>query len=80
MLIIFQITLLAIQLSEFLIPNTISRSYLVPNFISQIILSVICAIGFGAQENGIFGAVVYSAVGIIVTYRLIKEINKNEDN
>ena len=79
MLIIFQIVLLAIQLSEFLIPNHISRSYLVPNFISQIILSAICAIGFGAQER-IFGAVVYAAVGIIVTYRLIKEINKNEDN
>lgn len=79
MLIIFQSILLAIQLSEFLIPNIISRSYLVPNFISQIILCVICMTGFGAQEKT-FGAVVYAAVGIVVTYRLIKEINRNEDN
>ena len=35
--------------------------------------------GFGAQEKT-FGAVVYAAVGIVVTYRLIKEINRNEDN
>lgn len=79
MIIIFQIVLLAIQLSELLIPNHISRSYLVPNFISQIILCAICTVGFGAQEL-IFGAVVYAAVGSIVTYRLIKEINRNEDN
>lgn len=80
MIIIFQIVLLAIQLSEFLIPNLISRSYLVPNFILQIILCVICGVGSSTHENGIFGAVVYSAVAIIVTYRLIKEINRNEDN
>lgn len=85
MLIIFQITLLAIQLSEFLIPNIIPKKFLIPNFKAQIILSLVCSVGF-AIEQKLFGVIVYLFVFGIVSYRLnkemkeIKEINENEDN
>ena len=84
MLIIFQTILLVIQLSEFLIPNIIPKKFLIPNFKAQIILSLICAAGFGIEQK-LFGTIVYLFVFGIVSYRLNKEIEEtketeNEDN
>ena len=73
MLLTFQIILLLIQLTEFLIPRVIPKKFLIPNFKVQIILCLICSVGFGF-EHSVFGCIIYFMVFGIVSYRLSKEI------
>lgn len=79
MVLTLQIILLLIQLTEFLIPKFI------PNFKAQIILSLVCSVGFGF-EHSVFGCIIYFMVFGIVSYRLskeieaTKEINENENH
>ena len=79
MLLTIQIILLLIQLSEILIPNTIPKKFLIPNLKAQIILCLVCAVGF-AIEQKLFGTIVYLFVFGIVSYRLTKETEKNENH
>ena len=77
-LLTFQIILLLIQLTEFLIPNTIPKKFLIPNFKAQIILCLICSVGFGFEQK-LFGCIVYFLVFVIVSYRLSKEIEATKE-
>lgn len=77
MLLTFQIILLLIQLTEILIPSIIPKKFLITNLKAQIILSLICSIGFGF-EHKLFGCIVYLFVFGIVSYRLNKEIKTKE--
>lgn len=77
MLLTFQIILLLIQLTEILIPRTIPKKFLIPNLKTQIILSLICSVGFGFEQK-LFGVIVYLFVFGIVSYRLNKEIKTKE--
>ena len=78
MLLTFQIILLLIQLTEFLIPKFIPKKFLIPNFKAQIILCLICAVGFGF-EHSVFGCIIYFMVFGIVSYRLNKEIKETKE-
>jgi hypothetical protein len=78
MLLTFQIILLLIQLTEFLIPRFIPKKFLIPNFKAQIILSLVCAVGFGF-EHSVFGCIVYFMVFGIVSYRLNKEMKETKE-
>lgn len=74
MLLTIQIILLLIQLSEFLIP----KKFLILNHKAQIILSLVCAVGFGIEQK-FFGIIVYLFVFGIVSYRLNKEIEETKE-
>lgn len=74
----FQIILLLIQLTEFLIPRVIPKKFLIPNFKAQIIFCLICSVGFGIEHN-VFGCIVYFLVFGIVSYRLNKEIEETKE-
>lgn len=78
MVLTFQIILLLIQLTEFLIPRFIPKKFLIPNFKAQIILSLVCSVGFGF-EHSVFGCIVYFMVFGIVSYRLNKEIKETKE-
>lgn len=78
MVLTLQIILLLIQLTEFLIPKFIPKKFLIPNFKAQIILSLICSVGFGF-EHSVFGCIIYFMVFGIVSYRLSKEIEKTKE-
>jgi hypothetical protein len=78
MVLTLQIILLLIQLTEFLIPKFIPKKFLIPNFKAQIILSLVCAVGFGF-EHSVFGCIVYFMVFGIVSYRLNKEIKETKE-
>ena len=84
-LLTFQIILLLIQLMEILIPKFIPKKFLIQNFKAQIILCLVCAVGF-AIEHVLFGVIVYLFVMGIISYRLnremkeTKEIEENENN
>lgn len=78
MVLTLQIILLLIQLTEFLIPRFIPKKFLIPNFKAQIILSLVCSVGFGF-EHSVFGCIVYFMVFGIVSYRLNKEIKETKE-
>ena len=78
MVLTLQIILLLIQLTEFLIPRFIPKKFLIPNFKAQIILSLICSVGFGF-EHSVFGCIVYFMIFGIVSYRLNKEIKETKE-
>jgi len=78
MVLTFQIILLLIQLTEFLIPRFIPKKFLIPNFKAQIILSLVCSVGFGF-EHSVFGCIVYFMVFGIVSYRLNKEMKETKE-
>lgn len=78
MVLTLQIILLLIQLTEFLIPRFIPKKFLIPNFKAQIILSLVCAVGFGF-EHSVFGCIVYFMVFGIVSYRLNKEMKETKE-
>lgn len=78
MLLTFQIILLLIQLTEIFIPRFIPKKFLIPNFKAQIILSLICAAGFGIEQK-LFGVIVYLFVFGIVSYRLNREIEETKE-
>jgi hypothetical protein len=78
MVLTFQIILLLIQLTEFLIPRFIPKKFLIPNFKAQIILCLICSVGFGFEQK-LFGCIVYFMVFGIVSYRLNKEIKETKE-
>lgn len=78
MVLTLQIILLLIQLTEFLIPRFIPKKFLIPNFKAQIILSLVCAVGF-AIEHSVFGCIVYFMVFGIVSYRLSKEMKETKE-
>lgn len=78
MVLTLQIILLLIQLTEFLIPKFIPKKFLIPNFKAQIILCLVCAVGF-AIEHVVFGVIVYLFVFGIVSYRLNKEIKETKE-
>ena len=78
MVLTLQIILLLIQLTEFLIPKFIPKKFLISNFKAQIILSLICSVGFGF-EHSVFGCIIYFMVFGIVSYRLSKEIEKTKE-
>lgn len=78
MLLTFQIILLLIQLTEFLIPRVIPKKFLIPNFKSQIILCLICSAGFGIEQK-FFGCIIYLFVFGIVSYRLNKELETTKE-
>ena len=77
-LLTFQIILLLIQLMELLIPKFIPKKFLIPNFKAQIILCLICSVGF-AIEQKLFGVIVYLFVFGIISYRLNKEIKETKE-
>ena len=79
MLLTFQIILLLIQLTEILIPRILPKKFLIPNLEAQIILSLICSVGFGFEQK-LFGCIIYLFVFGIVSYRLTKEIENNENH
>lgn len=78
MVLTFQIILLLIQLTEFLIPRFIPKKFLIPNFKAQIILSLVCSVGFGF-EHSVFGCIVYFMIFGIVSYRLNKEMKETKE-
>jgi hypothetical protein len=78
MVLTLQIILLLIQLTEFLIPKFIPKKFLIPNFKAQIILSLVCSVGFGF-EHSVFGCIVYFMVFGIVSYRLNKEMKETKE-
>jgi hypothetical protein len=78
MVLTLQIILLLIQLTEFLIPRFIPKKFLIPNFKAQIILSLVCSVGFGF-EHSVFGCIVYFMVFGIVSYRLNKEMKETKE-
>jgi hypothetical protein len=78
MVLTLQIILLLIQLTEFLIPRFIPKKFLIPNFKAQIILSLVCSVGFGF-EHSVFGCIVYFMIFGIVSYRLNKEIKETKE-
>ena len=78
MVLTLQIILLLIQLTEFLIPRFIPKKFLIPNFKAQIILSLVCSVGFGF-EHSVFGCIIYFMVFGIVSYRLNKEIKETKE-
>lgn len=67
-----------IQLTEFLIPKFIPNKFLIPNFKAQIILSLICSVGFGF-EHSVFRCIVYFMVFGIAIYRLSKELKETKE-
>lgn len=78
MVLTLQIILLLIQLTEFLIPRFIPKKFLIPNFKAQIILSLVCSVGFGF-EHSVFGCIVYFMIFGIVSYRLNKEMKETKE-
>lgn len=78
MVLTLQIILLLIQLTEFLIPRFIPKKFLIPNFKAQIILSLVCSVGFGF-EHSVFGCIIYFMIFGIVSYRLNKEIKETKE-
>jgi hypothetical protein len=78
MLLTFQIILLLIQLTEIFIPRFIPKKFLIPNLKSQIILSLICAAGFGIEQK-FYGIIVYLFVFGIVSYRLNKGLEETKE-
>jgi hypothetical protein len=78
MVLTLQIILLLIQLTEFLIPRFIPKKFLIPNFKAQIILSLVCSVGFGF-EHSVFGCIVYFMVFGIVSYRMNKEMKETKE-
>jgi hypothetical protein len=78
MVLTLQIILLLIQLTEFLIPKFIPKKFLIPNFKAQIILSLVCSVGFGF-EHSVFGCIVYFMIFGIVSYRLNKEMKETKE-
>ena len=67
-----------IQLTEIFIPRFIPKKFLTLNLKTQIILCLICSVGF-AIEQKLFGSIVYFLVFGIVSYRLTKE-TENENH
>lgn len=78
MVLAFQIILLLIQLTEFLIPKFIPKKFLIPNHKAQIILCLVCSALFGIEQNW-FGTIIYLLVFGIVSYRLNKEIEETKE-